>query len=107
MPHKVDLDDLESELSYPGHLRCVHVDDLRELIRLARQTKPSGSKYDYETFNQLAVTSRPEYRIRDVASDNALARCGDESNAKLIVEALNKLDVDYMTYMRGQVAATK
>ena len=59
-------------------------------------------KYDYESIYD-SVARRDRYRIRDVATDNAIAFSYDEANAKLVVRALNALGADYMGYMREVV----
>lgn len=61
-------------------------------------------KYDFETVKDASVksgvTPGVRYRIRDVASDNAIAHCYDIANAKFIVDALNASGIDYMKFMR-------
>jgi hypothetical protein len=61
-------------------------------------------KYDYEVITDMKVPSGVRYRIRDVASDNAIATSYDIANAKLVVRALNALGVDYLTMMREEVS---
>ena len=46
-------------------------------------------KYDYQVLTDLKVPSGVRYRIRDIASDNAIATSYDIANAKLVVRALN------------------
>lgn len=63
------------------------------------------ANYDFEAIDDktVAVGATPgvRYRIRDAATDNAIASCVDRVNAQLVVDALNALGVDYMTYFRA------
>jgi hypothetical protein len=63
--------------------------------------------YDFETIKDASVKSGPtpgvRYRIRDVASDNAIATCYDIANAQFIVDALNAAGIDYMKFMRSTI----
>jgi len=62
-------------------------------------------KYDFEAIEDSSVTSGAtpgtRYRVRDIASDNAIAHCYDVANARFIVDALNALGIDYMKFMRS------
>jgi hypothetical protein len=68
-----------------------------------------AAKYDFEVIKDASVTSGPtpgvRYRIRDIASDNAISTCYDKANAQLIVDALNASGVDYMSFMRKTIGA--
>ena len=65
------------------------------------------NKYDFEIIKDVSVTSGPtpgvRYRVRDIASDNAIAHCYDKVNAQLIVDALNAAGFDYMSTMRKTI----
>ena len=68
-----------------------------------------AAKYDFEVIKDASVTSGPtpgvRYRVRDIASDNAIASCYDKANAQLIVDSLNASGVEYMSFMRKTIQA--
>lgn len=67
------------------------------------------TRYDFEVIMDASVTGGPtpgvRYRVRDVATDNAIASCYDRVNAQLIVDALNASGLDYMSFMCKTVQA--
>jgi hypothetical protein len=85
-------------------LRPLSQGSSEQVIRVA-------AKYDFEVIKDASVTSGPtpgfRYRIRDIASDNALASCYDRLNAQLIVDSLNATGVEYMSFMRKMVQGGK
>ena len=67
--------------------------------------------YDFETVTDNSVTSGAtpgvRYRVRDVATDNAIASCYDRVNAQFIVDALNASGLDYLKYFRTALRGEK
>ncbi len=68
-------------------------------------------KYDFDEIKDASVKTGPtpgvRYRVRDVATDNAIASCYIKANAQLIVDSLNASGVDYMSFMRKTVGVGK